>query len=163
MIEMYKACFAASDDLVIAGVTGGSPESLRSGVREASPDVVLMGVEFLEAETVEKMRVLRKAKPAVAIVLIFERYSSDGIEALRKFSLGARAGYAYLIGDTVTTMEQLSRMISLAAAGYMIVGTELLGVLSASPESDSALFTLTPREMEKLRKVADRFHGEPNK
>lgn len=160
-MEMYKACFAASDDLEIAGVTGGSPESLRSSVLESRPDVVLLGVASLEANTVEKMRVLRETKPGVAFVLLFDRYDSEGIEALRKFSVGASAGYAYLKGDTVTTMEQLSRMLTLAAAGYTIVDPELLDVLSAPPESDSDLFTLTPREMEKLQKVADKLYGKP--
>ncbi len=160
-MEMYKACFAATDDLEVACVTGGDQESLMSSVLESRPDVVLLGVALLEANTVEKMRILRETKPGVAFVLLFDRYNSEGIEALRKFSVGASAGYAYLIGDTVTTMEQLSRMLSLAAAGYMIVDPELLDVLSAPPESNSDLFTLTPREMEKLQRLADRLYGKP--
>lgn len=160
-IEMYKACFATSDDLEIAGVTGGSPESLKNGVQETRPDVVLLGVALLEVSTVEKMKILREVRPGVAFVLLFDRYDSEGIEALRKFSIGASAGYAYLIGDTVTTMEQLSRMLSLAAAGYTIVDPALMDVLSAPPESDSTLFALTLGEMVKLQEVADRLYGKP--
>ena len=58
-------------------------------------------------------------------------------------------------------MEQLGRMLSLAAAGHKIVDPELLDVLMAPPESNSNLFMLTPREMEKLQKVADRLYGKP--
>ena len=160
-IDLYKVCFAESDDLDISGVTGGSPESLRSGVLEAVPDVVLLGVEILKTDTVEKMKVIQKTDPKVATVLLFESYDPKGIEALRVFSRRASAGYAYLLGDTVTTMEQLGRMLSLAAAGHKIVDPELLDVLMAPPESNSTLFMLTPREMEKLQKVADRLYGKP--
>ena len=97
----------------------------------------------------------------MAFVLLFDHSDSEGIEALREFSVGAPAGYAYLIGASVTTMDQLSRMLSLAAVGHMIVDPELLDVLTAPAESNSDLFNLTPREIEKLQEVADGLYGKP--
>ena len=157
--DVFQSFFAQYPDLEIAGITeDATNESLDAAVSSVIPDIVLMGTKSVGPEAVEKMRRVRAAKPEAAIVLLADRYDPEGFEALRRVSLEASAGYAYLSADMLEKKDQLADAMSMAAAGRIIIDREVMDGLLAPAGGKGTLFaSLEPWERDVLKLLVKGF------
>ena len=157
--DVFQSYFAQYPDLEVAGITeDAASESLDAAVSSVIPDIVLMGTKSVGPAAVEKMRKVRAAKPEAAIVLLADRYEPEGFEALRRFSLEASAGYAYLSADMLEKRDQLVDAMSMAAAGRIIIDREVMDGLLAPAGGKGTLFSsLEPWERDVLKLLVSGF------
>ena len=158
--EAYQTFFAASPNLKVVGISGDtSPEALIIAAADA-PDVILLGIKALHAQTVERLEQVRELYPKVAIVLLSSNYDVNGIKALRQFTRGARAGCAYLLKHTIDTVDQLTQVVSAVAQGRIILDPIVMeGLMAPTDTSINFLKDLSPREVEVLSWIAKGYRN----
>ena len=136
-------------------VVGTSPtlddSALIEGVREAQPNVLLLGMRTLTATTVDQLRLLRREVPGAALVVLSYSYDVKGISALREFSRRSSTGCAYLLKHTISSIDQLVQVINSVLEGRIIVDPGVLEELVTVKEPRAGMLKhLSPREMEVL-------------
>ena len=159
--QAYQALFGAHEGTEVLGSCGDtSPESLET-VNMLVPDVVLLGVKAVKADTVGRLEVIRAANPEIGIVLLSSIYDSQGIKALRQFSANSSSGCAYLLKHTVDTIEQLTQAIHSVAEGRVIVDPSVMGELIKTEQfRTGALGELSPKALEVLSWMAKGYRNE---
>ena len=157
--EFFQSHLDSDPELEVVGVTEDTAKgSLDAVVADLAPDIVLMGVQVLGSAGVEKLRAIRERKPEAVIILVADRYDPEGIDRLREFSRKVTTGYAYLSLDTFENKKQLADMISLAAAGHVIVEPKIMdGLMGAHGHSRSLFSTLEPWERDVLKLMVRSF------
>jgi DNA-binding NarL/FixJ family response regulator len=159
--EVVRAGFAAlldtQPDLAVLGTAGDGAEAVRI-CRERHPDVVLMDIRMPVMDGIEATRMLTSAEvgPRVLILTTFDldEYVYD---ALRVGASG------FLLKDV--TAERLFDAVRVIAAGDALlapsVTRRLIGEFArqrprfAGSQQSPALVSLTPRETEVLRLIAE--------
>ncbi|MEU4762340.1 response regulator transcription factor [Actinosynnema sp. NPDC023794] len=148
----YAALLDTQPDFTVVGTASDGGEAVRV-CRELSPDVVLMDVRMPGVDGIEATRRLADG-PRVLILTTFDldEYVYDALRA------GASG---FLLKDV--TAEQLFDAVRVVAAGEALLAPTVTRRLISEfarlrPEpatSGSALSTLTPRETQVLRLVAE--------
>ncbi len=159
--QTYQTLFSSYAGTEVLGSCGDmSPASLET-VSTLVPDVVLLGVKAVRADTVGKLGAIREANPKIGIVLLSSIYDAQGIKALRQFSQGSSSGCAYLLKHTVDTMEQLTQAIHSVAEGRVIVDPAVMGELIKTEQFQTgALRELSPKALEVLSWMAKGYRNE---
>jgi len=159
--EVVRAGFAAlldtQPDFTVLGTVSDGGEAVRA-CRELRPDVVLMDVRMPGLDGIEATRQLATAGSPGPRVLILTTFDLDQyvFDALRAGASG------FLLKDV--TAERLFEAVRVVAAGEALLApavtrrlisefTRLRPAAGAPPPT--ALTTLTPRETEVLRLVAE--------
>ena len=143
----------ASDDVSI--------DSLIDAARNLKPNVMLLGMKTVHAETSILLDALREEAPDVGLVLLFAFYDSHGIKALRRLSKGGGAGCAYLLKHTIDTANQLTQVIYAVSEGRIIVDPMVMdGLVNSGGANSSVLSELSPRELEVLSWMAKGFRND---
>lgn len=145
-------------------IVGTSPtleeSALLDGLRGAHPNVLLLGVRALTAETVDQLRLLRREAPDAALVVLSYSYDVKGISALREFSRRSTAGCAYLLKHTIGSIDQLVQVVSSVLEGRIIVDPGVLEELVTVKEPRAGMLKhLSPREMEVLGWMARAYRN----
>jgi len=159
--EVVRAGFAAlldtQPDFTVLGIASDGDEAVRV-CRELRPDVVLMDVRMPSLDGIEATRQLAGPDGPGPRVLILTTFDLDDyvFDALRAGASG------FLLKDV--TAERLFDAVRVIAAGEALlapaVTRRLIGVftrLRSVPDAltPTAMVTLTPRETEVLRLVAE--------
>ena len=159
--EVVRAGFAAlldtQPDFTVLGIASDGDEAVRV-CRELRPDVVLMDVRMPSLDGIEATRQLADADGPGPRVLILTTFDLDEyvFDALRAGASG------FLLKDV--TAERLFDAVRVIAAGEALlapaVTRRLIGEftrLRSVPDAltPTAMVTLTPRETEVLRLVAE--------
>ena len=150
--EAYASLLDASQGIAVIGTAPfEDPPRLAQGVREAAPDVVIIGARFLTPETVDALVVLRRQVPAVGFVLLSYAYETRAVTGLREFSKRSVAGCAYLLKHTIASVDELAQVVVSVAEGRVIIDPRVLDELvTAAEPRKGALELLSPREIEVL-------------
>lgn len=146
-LSMILAADAGID--VVGAVTGS--DALRA-VGDARPDVVLLDIRMPDVDGLELLRLLtgRPDAPVVAMLTTFD--TDDYLAAALR---GGAAGFL-LKNTSPSALTQMVR--TLAAGGTVLapgVNRKVLASASVDPEARARVATLTPREFDVLRLVAD--------
>jgi DNA-binding NarL/FixJ family response regulator len=159
--QVVRAGFAAlldtQPDFTVVGTACDGAEAVRFG-RELHPDVVLMDVRMPGTDGIEATRQLAACEPGSPRVLILTTFDLDDyvFEALRAGASG------FLLKDV--TAERLFDAVRVVAAGEALLApavtrrliSEFARIRPTAPAAERpALTTLTPRETEVLRLVAE--------
>jgi DNA-binding NarL/FixJ family response regulator len=159
--QVVRAGFAAlldtQPDFVVVGTARDGAEAVAIG-RELRPDVVLMDVRMPGTDGIEATRQLAAGQPGGPRVLILTTFDLDDyvFEALRAGASG------FLLKDV--TAERLFDAVRVVAAGEALLApavtrrliSEFARIRPTVPvAAQPALATLTPRESEVLRLVAE--------
>jgi DNA-binding NarL/FixJ family response regulator len=159
--QVVRAGFAAlldtQPDFMVVGTACDGAEAVTLG-RELHPDVLLMDVRMPGTDGIEATRQLDAGQPGRPRVLILTTFDLDDyvFEALRAGASG------FLLKDV--TAERLFDAVRVVAAGEALLApavtrrliSEFARLRPASPAAaQPALATLTPRETEVLRLVAE--------
>ena len=132
-----------------------SVEELERGVRECSPDAVVVDVRMPPTFTNEGIvaaRRLRSERPTLGVLVL-----SQYVESSHAAGLLAEdgRGVGYLLKDRVADLDTLSDAIRRVAAGGTVIDPEVVSRLLAGRGDRDALAELTPREREVLALMAE--------
>jgi DNA-binding NarL/FixJ family response regulator len=153
----FAALLDTQPDFTVVGTASDGVEAVRS-CRELRPDVVLMDVRMPGMDGIEATRQLTASGADTPRILILTTFDLDEYvyDALRAGASG------FLLKDV--TAERLFDAVRVIAAGDALLAPAItrrliseFALLRAKPEaaSTSALATLTPRETQVLRLVAE--------
>lgn len=133
----------------------GDAESFLAAVAEHRPDMVLTDVRMPPTFTDEGVRaalVVRQQYPDVAVVVLSqyveENYASELLA-------GRAKGVGYLLKDRVADVADFVEAMHRVAAGGTALDPEVVSQLFARARRADPLSTLTPREHDVLRLMAE--------
>ncbi|HVS77145.1 MAG TPA: response regulator transcription factor [Steroidobacteraceae bacterium] len=146
--EGYRRLLEGEPGIRIVGEASDAAQACRSAL-ELSPDVVVMDIALPGTSGIEATRHMLKDQPRLRI-LMFSMYD-DAIYASRALEAGA-LGYL----SKASAPEVLVRAIHAVARGESYVSPDVAANMarSAARSGISEIDTLTPREFEVLRLLA---------
>jgi len=119
--------------------------------RELKPDVILMDIELAgEMDGIEASLVIKKENPGIGIVILS---AHDDPLYVTSLPLGETAGWSYLLKQTVRDISTVVQAIEGCARGMVVMDPAVMARLH--PREGSAVFSLTPRQQEVLRLLAE--------
>jgi two-component system nitrate/nitrite response regulator NarL len=142
----------------VVGAVGECDEGIRR-VTETAPDVVLLDMRMPKASGLDVLRRLRAAEQTMPVAMLTT--SDEERDLIESLQVGAQG---YLLKDMEP--DELISALEQIVAGHTVVAKELTGTLAKAVKGDdavelkSAFSTLTPRERQILRHVAE---GKSNK
>lgn len=152
--EMLRMVLDARPEFDVVGEVGDG----RSAVLLAQDmefDVVLMDIDLGPGPNgIETGIKIKDLHPEVGIVLLSMMREK---EALASLPPRVASGWSYLLKQSVSNVEALSRAIEGAAAGLMMIDPELSRSLEA--RSGTGLAGLTPRQSDVLALMAQGFNN----
>lgn len=139
---------------VVAAV--GTFGELIDAVARLRPDAVITDIRMPprhHTEGIEAAHAIRATNPDVGIVVLSQH--ADEAYAFQLLKDGTR-GLAYLLKDRVGDLEELLRALKETIAGRSVIDPLVVEALVARRArlAESPLGTLTPRELEVLRQMA---------
>jgi len=154
--EGLRRLLEAQPDLEVAAVCGDLP-SLLAAVDAEQPDVVVTDVRMPPSgadEGIQAAQRLRETNPEVGVVVL-SQYADPGY-ALALLE-GGSAGRAYLLKERVEDLGQLVAAIRAVAEGGSVIDPKVVEALVAENArgEQSPLMSLTPRERDVLREIAE--------
>jgi two-component system response regulator DevR len=158
--QLFRDCLAQvlgrENELEVVGQLASAQEALERAVR-MSADVLLVGVEELGGAACGFVQRARELQPALKIVLLGSEETDDGV--LDCLEAGARG---YVVRNQ--PLAELRRALGVVASGQIACTPQVAGSLFSRLASLGRerrrrekldFLTLTPRELEILRLIAD--------
>lgn len=134
-LELVAACESVAD----------ARRRLRPGIA----DVVLMDIALPDGNGFGLARTLRRADPALGVVLLS---SHDMMDVLLALPDDERVGWSYLSKNSAASPAVLLRALRASASGRSVLDPALLARLT--PRRDSPLAQLSARQLDALRLLA---------
>lgn len=135
--------------------TVSRPEPLLAAVAEHGPDAVVLDIRMPPTHTDEGLRAaaaLRVRYPQLGILMLSQYIVPEYATRL----LGGGEAYTgYLLKDRVMEPAQLTSALTRIAAGGTVVDADLVTMLLRARSDDTPLGSLTERETEVLRFMAE--------
>ena len=140
---------------VVAAV--GNAVELLDAVERMRPEAVLTDIRMPPGhhlEGIEAARTIRARHPEIGVVVLSQH--SDELYAHELLKNGT-AGLAYLLKERVSELDALVRTLKEVVAGGSVIDAKVVESLLARRvrQDESALGTLSPRELEVLGKMAE--------
>jgi DNA-binding NarL/FixJ family response regulator len=138
---------------VITAVADG--DALRAAVTASPPDVCVVDIRMPPSFTDEGLRAaiaLRRSHPDVG-VLVFSQYIETRYAA--ELLSGSPRGVGYLLKDRVADVREFMDALERVASGGTALDPEVVTQLLGASRRREALDTLTPRERDVLRRMAE--------
>jgi len=145
------AALLESSGYDVVGRTADARE-LRDLVRSTSPDLALIDIRMPPDLTDDGARAaaeIRSELPQLPILLL-----SAHVETRHSVALVSQGGFGYLLKDRVLDVDDFLATVERVAAGGSALDPEVVARLVAA-RTESALDTLTPRELEVLALMAE--------
>jgi DNA-binding NarL/FixJ family response regulator len=154
--EAITALLRKMDDFELVAVCE-DVETLRRAVAEERPDIVLTDVRMPPGQHDEGIMLaaeLRETQPEVGVVLLTQ-HADPGYAAL--LFEGGSDGRAYLLKESLKDREELVHALRAVADGGSVIDPLVVEELLAAHDrrEDTALASLTPRELEILALIAE--------
>jgi DNA-binding NarL/FixJ family response regulator len=140
---------------VVAAV--GNAVELLDAVERMRPNAVLTDIRMPPShhmEGIEAARTIRARHPEVGVVVLSQH--SDELYAYELLRNGT-AGLAYLLKERVSDLDGLVRTLREVVGGGSVIDAKVVEALLGrrARQEESALRTLSPRELEVLGKMAE--------
>jgi DNA-binding NarL/FixJ family response regulator len=140
---------------VVAAV--GNAVELLDAVERMRPHAVLTDIRMPPShhmEGIEAARTIRARHPDVGVVVLSQH--SDELYAYELLKDGT-SGLAYLLKERVSDLDALVRTLKEVAGGGSVIDPKVVEALLGrrARQEESALGTLSPRELEVLGKMAE--------
>lgn len=139
---------------VLAAV--GDAAELRDAVRRLRPDAVLTDIRMPPGhhmEGIDAAHAIQTEHPGVGVAVLSQHTDESYAFALLR---NGTAGLAYLLKDRLGDLEDLIRALRAVARGDSVIDPQVVEALVArrTRTVTSPLTTLTPRELDVLREMA---------
>ena len=131
----------------------GDGDSLLAGLKDASPDVVVLDVRMPPGYRDEGVRAaleIRRSHPGIGVLLLSQYVEGAYADELLGASSG---GVGYLLKDRVASLDELRDAITRIASGGTVLDPQVVHQLLA--QRRDPLASLTPREAEVLQLMAE--------
>lgn len=152
--DMLRVALDGRDEFEVAGAVGDGRSAVLLA-QDLAFDVVLMDIDLGPGPTgIEAGIEIKELHPDVGIVLLSMHKEK---EALASLPAHVANGWSYLLKQSVSNVEALSRAIDGAVAGLMMIDPELTKALT--PRSGGNLQSLTPRQSDVLTLLAQGFNN----
>ena len=152
--DMLRVALEGRDEFEVAGAVGDGRSAVLLA-RDLTFDVVLMDIDLGPGPTgIEAGIEIKELHPDVGIVLLSMHREK---EALASLPSHVANGWSYLLKQSVSDVQALSRAIDGAAAGLMMLDPELTKMLT--PRTGGSLRALTPRQSDVLTLLAQGFNN----
>lgn len=151
--EGLTRLLADAGEDVVAAV--GDAEAAKTAVDEHHPDIVVMDVRMPPSHTDEGIRAalsIRRSHPQVA-VLVLSQYVEQHYAT--ELLAGETAGVGYLLKDRVADVGDFITAVRRVGDGGTALDPEVVSHLLARSRRRQPLDSLTPRETEVLRLMAE--------
>jgi DNA-binding NarL/FixJ family response regulator len=130
-------------------------EEILLRVRSYEPDVALLDIRMPPTQTdegIQAAEIIFERHPDVRVLLL-----SQVIEAKRAVGLFADHphGFGYLLKDRVLDIDEFLDALRRVATGGTAIDPEVVAQLVDRPRENNPLSTLTPRELDVLRLMAE--------
>ncbi len=159
--EMYSNVLPKNANIDVLRISGAAEKgSIMRAIAELSPDVVLLGVKKLDADTIEELEKIRNTYPQIGIVMLIVYYSAQDIELLRKIALCGESGMALFLKQSLDTIQQLCRMVIAVNQGQVILDPPLASFMFAGKPESPFLKQLTTRELEILSLLSQGYTNQ---
>ena len=152
-----RTLLEAEGGIVVVGEAGSGGEAVLS-VADLAPDVVLMDLVMPEMDGVEATRLLKQHSPRSQVIVLTSYHEDEQIfPAIRAGAL------SYLLKGV--GLDELIEAVYKAARGEAVlhphVAARIVKELRGAPQETAQLYeTLSAREREVLRLVADGLHND---
>jgi DNA-binding NarL/FixJ family response regulator len=136
-------------------ISVGDGDALRAAVTVDQPDVCVVDIRMPPSFTDEGLRAaiaLRRSHPDVG-VLVFSQYVETRYAA--ELLSGSASGVGYLLKDRVADVREFVDALTRVAAGGTALDPEVVTQLMGASRRREPLSTLTPREQQVLRLMAE--------
>ena len=133
----------------------GDAAALRAELRVSLPDVVIVDIRLPPTHTDEGLRAaidFRATYPGLA-VLVLSQYVEVGLAM--KLLADRADGVGYLLKDRISDVPDFIAAVRRVAAGGSAVDPTIVSTLLSRRRRDDPLATLTPREREVLKLMAE--------
>jgi DNA-binding NarL/FixJ family response regulator len=128
-------------------------ESALAAVAKIRPQVAILDIELRSAlNGIQLGLELRKKLPSLGIVLLSNHGDPQFVSSLPQEAI---SGWSYLLKKSVSDVQALSRAIEGAAAGFVVLDSQL--VSGMHPRAGGLLGKLTPRQSEILERIAQGY------
>lgn len=131
--------------------------ALRQAVLKFSPQVLLMSIKNLEADTVRELEQIRLDHPKIGLALLLESCDARDIELLRRLALKGEGGTSLFLKQPQERIERLCMAIPAVSQGQVILDLPLANFMFAGTPGHPFLEQLTPRELEILHLLAEGY------
>jgi DNA-binding NarL/FixJ family response regulator len=153
--EGVAALLSESDEIELLE-TVADAQALHRAVALNRPDAVLTDVRMpptFTTEGIEAAKRIRAEFPGTGVVVLSQDVSPE--DAMDLLADGV-AGYGYLLKERVTDLDELVRALQEVARGGSALDPKVVEGLLAqkTPRTNSALGSLTERELEVLQEIA---------
>ncbi len=150
--DMLRASLASQTGIEVVGdVADGEGAILMA--RDLEPDVIIMDMELAgEINGIEAGLRIKQENPGVGIVVLSLHGDKEYLASL---PLSHAEGWSYLMKQTVSDLDALTRAIEGAAAGLMVLDPAL--VIGLRPKPKTRLEALTVRQREVIELMAQGF------
>lgn len=150
--QAYKAFFPAHQKIELMGIIDNEKIELTiAALKMLRINTLLLGSKKLTPEAVEKLEIIRDNDDEVGIVYLSSYYDLKGIKRLREFTKRGARGCAYLLKQSLDSMNQLAEVIMSAADGRVILDPVVMeGLIDTGETNSTILKELTTRELEVL-------------
>jgi DNA-binding NarL/FixJ family response regulator len=150
IIDAVCRFLEGEEDMEVVGTATDGPRALKL-IAECTPDVALVDIRMPGFGGIEIAR--RLAAGGGTAVILYTGHAERAV-LLEALDAGARG---FLLKEA--PLHDLARVIRIVSAGDTYVDPALAGLV-VSPEAADRLPTLTKREREVLRLLADGMHNE---
>lgn len=148
--EMLVDALSRQAGLEVVG-TAEDGEQAIALARTVRPDVMLMDIELAgEMDGIEASLAIKNENPGIGIVILS---AHDDPLYVTSLPLGESAGWAYLLKRTVRDISMVVQAIQGCARGMVVMDPAVLARLH--PREGSAVISLTPRQQDVLRLLAE--------
>jgi DNA-binding NarL/FixJ family response regulator len=151
--DLLRVSLSQNPNLEVIGAYGSSDEALQA-VPHLAPQVAILDID-LSGSSMNGIQLglnLRKQMRDLGIVLLSNHAD---LQFLASVPQTAIAGWSYLLKRSVSDLDALTRAISGAADGLVVLDPQL--VTAMRPRSAGVLGSLTPRQREILGLIAQGY------
>lgn len=152
MRDLLRSSLDQCSELDVVGCAADGPSGVNMA-NDLKAEVVLMDIELgSEPNGIEAGRSIRESNPTAGIVLLSSHKDRQYLDAV---PLAEAQGWSYLTKQSISNLNVLTRAIEGAAAGLNVVDPVI--VQSLRPRSSSILASLSPRQLETLKLIAEGY------
>jgi DNA-binding NarL/FixJ family response regulator len=154
--EGTRRLLEGSGAVAVLAAVGTADEAL-AAVARLRPDALLTDIRMPpdhQMEGIDAAHIIRARTPRVGVVVLSQH--AEAAYAVELFRHGT-AGLAYLLKERVGDLDELVRALRAVVAGRSVIDPQIVELLVAQQTrlADSAISTLSARELEVLRRMAE--------
>ncbi len=150
--DVYESFFSETPGFQVLGVSADvGAQSVTRAVNGLRPDVIVVGAKVIRGPLIDAIRRLHENSDGLTPVVLCSSYDLLGAQSVLDYLQRAPSGLAFVLKETVDSVEDLAGIIRVASAGHVVVDPGVVQDLIAVLDAYSGfLEDLPPQDLEVL-------------